>query len=146
MSAAPEAVAREATIIVIEAGGKPRTLRSGTGNFTCVPDNPNSPGKDPMCLDKNGLDWAEAWMNKGQPPTGKVGFGYMLAGGSDASNTDPYATKPPGGEDWVETGPHVMILNATEMMAGYPDQAGDPDKPFVMWPGTPYAHLMIPVR
>jgi hypothetical protein len=31
-------------------------------------------------------------------------------------------------------------------MEGYPDQAGDPTKPFVMWPGTPYAHLMVPVE
>ena len=22
----------------------------------------------------------------------------------------------------------------------------DPKKPYVMWPGTPYQHLMIPVR
>jgi hypothetical protein len=32
-------------------------------------------------------------------------------------------------------------------MAGYPTSA-DPDttKPYVMWAGTPYAHLMIPMK
>ena len=30
---------------------------------------------------------------------------------------------------------------------GYPMTAdADPAKPYVMWPDTPYAHLMIPVR
>lgn len=87
-------------------------------------------------------------MGHTDPPAGKVGFGYMLMGGSDASNSDPYATKPAEGKAWVDTGPHVMVLNAGSMMAGYPSQADNPDtkEPYVMWPGTPYAHLMIPVR
>jgi hypothetical protein len=51
---------------------------------------------------------------------------YMLAGGTDASNTDPYATEPAPGADWVRTGRHVMIVNAMSMMAGYPEEA-DPD-------------------
>ena len=72
---------------------------------------------------------------------------YMLAGGSDGSNTDPYATKPEEGNNWVETGPHVMIVNAMDMMHGYPaDPKPDTSRPYVMWAGTPYAHLMIPVR
>lgn len=146
MSAAPEAIAREATIVVVDEGGSVRTLREGTGTFTCMPDNPGSPGNDPMCLDANALAWAQAWMAQREPPQGKVGLAYMLRGGSDASNTDPYATEPAAGQQWIDTGPHVMILNATSLMPGYPDQSGDPTRPFVMWPGTPYAHLMVPVK
>ena len=148
MSAAPEAVAKGATIVAPDSGGQLRTLRQGTNNFTCMPDNPGSPGNDPMCLDANGMEWAKAWMGHADPPAGKVGFGYMLMGGSDASNTDPYATRPPEGGKWIDTGPHVMVFNATSAMAGYPSQADEPDpsQPYVMWPGTPYAHLMIPVR
>jgi hypothetical protein len=145
MSAAPRAVAREATIVAMDEKGQMRTLRKGTGNFTCMPDNPTTPGNDPMCLDPNGMAWAEAWMTKKEPPAGKVGFGYMLQGGSDASNEDPYATKPAPGKKWVDTGPHVMLFNVKGMVEGYPTQAGDPTKPYVMWPGTPYEHLMIPV-
>lgn len=37
---------------------------------------------------------------------------YMLAGGTDASNVDPYAKKPSAGNHWVKTGPHVMIVGA----------------------------------
>jgi hypothetical protein len=147
-SAAPEAVAQDATVMAMDAQGKMRTLREGSNNFTCMPDNPPSPGNDPMCLDQNGMEWAHAWMTKTAPPEGKVGFGYMLQGGSDASNEDAHATGPAPGEDWVDTGPHVMIFNAGAMVQGYPSQKDDPDtsQPYVMWPGTPYEHLMVPVE
>ena len=87
-------------------------------------------------------------MTKTTPPEGKVGLGYMLQGGSDASNEDPYATGPAAGEEWVDTGPHVMLFNVGAMVQTYPSQKDDPDtpQPYVMWPGTPYEHLMIPVE
>jgi hypothetical protein len=91
------------------------------------------------------MEWAHAWMTKAAPPAG-VGFGYMLMGGSDASNDDPYATKPAAGKKWVDTGAHVMVLNPGPMADAYPKTADDPKKPYVMWPGTPYQHLMIPVK
>lgn len=146
-SAAPAALAAGATIYGFDEGGMMMTVREGTNGWWCMADNPASPGPDPMCGDANALEWAQAWMGKTDPPAGKVGFMYMLSGGSDSSNTDPYATGPAEGNHWVTTGPHVMVLNATSMMAGYPD-AADPDTsiPYVMWPGTPYAHLMIPVQ
>lgn len=146
MRAAPDAVAREAKIVALDADGQMRTLREGAGVFTCMPDNPGTPGNDPMCLDSNGVTWLEAYVSRTEPPQDQIGFGYMLAGGSDASNTDPYATEPAPGQDWVDTGPHVMIFGAADDMQGYPDQAGDARKPYVMWPGTPYAHIMIPVE
>ena len=30
-----------------------RTLRKGSNGFTCMPDNPVTPGPDPMCMDAN---------------------------------------------------------------------------------------------
>ena len=146
-SAAPAALAAGATIYGFDESGMMMTVREGKNGWWCMADNPTSPGPDPMCGDANALEWAQAWMGKTDPPAGKVGFMYMLAGGSDGSNTDPYATAPDAGNHWVETGPHVMVLNATSMMAGYPESA-DPDTsaPYVMWPGTPYAHLMVPVQ
>ncbi|MEW5728310.1 MAG: hypothetical protein AB1918_10835 [Pseudomonadota bacterium] len=145
MSAAPRAVAEKATVAAIDDKGRMTTLRKGAGNFTCLPDNPTTPGNDPMCLDQNAVAWAQAWMSRSTPPQGKVGFGYMLQGGSDASNTDPFASAPTAGDKWVETGPHVMIFNAPGILEGYPVQATDTRVPYVMWNGTPYAHLMIPV-
>lgn len=148
MSAAPANVGKGATIVAMEADGKMRTLRAGNNGFTCMPDNPATPGKDPMCMDKNALAWAHAWIAHQPPPAGKIGFMYMLSGGTDASNTDPYASKPDAGNHWIKTGPHVMVVGAeADFYDQYPKKA-DPDTtvPYVMWPGTPYQHLMAPVK
>jgi hypothetical protein len=147
MSAAPAAVAQDATIMEMNADGTMRQVRGGHNGFTCIPDSPATPGPDPMCADANAMEWIDAWLHHRTPPSGKVGFIYMLAGGTDASNTDPYATAPTSGNHWVQTGPHVMILNAPSLLQIYPRTA-DPDtsKPYVMWSGTPYEHLMVPVQ
>ena len=145
MSAAPQSVAKDATIVAMDDKGQMRTIRKGTNGWTCIPDGP-SPGVDPMCVDKNGMEWVAAWMAHKDPPKGKMGFGYMLMGGSDASNTDPFATKPNAGDKWVDTGPHVMILNIGTQFDGYPTTPADTKAPYVMFPNTPYAHLMIPVK
>jgi hypothetical protein len=142
MSAAPASVAKDATIMDMASM---KVLRPGTNGWTCIPDGP-SPGVDPMCLDKNGMEWADAWMHHKDPPKDKLGFGYMLIGGSDASNTDPFATEPKPGAKWVDTGPHVMVLNIGDKFAGYPTTSANTKVPYVMFPGTPYAHLMIPVK
>jgi hypothetical protein len=148
MSAAPKKVSGAATIVAMEADGKMRTLREGTNGFTCMPDNPTTPGADPMCMDKAAWEWAGAWMGHKTPAAGKVGFMYMLSGGTDASNTDPYATKPGADKHWVKTGPHVMIVGADASFYDQYPKSADPDTsvPYVMWAGTPYQHLMIPVK
>lgn len=146
-AAAPATVSGKAAIYAMDASGQMRTLREGSNGFWCMPDVESTPGPDPMCGDQNSMEWAMAWIGKKDPPKGKVGFMYMLAGGTDASNTDPYATAPSEGNNWVQTGPHVMVVNAMDVMAGYPeDAAPDTSRPYVMWAGTPYAHLMIPVE
>jgi hypothetical protein len=148
MKAAPASVAKGATIVAMEAGGKMRTIRKGTNGFSCMPDNPATPGPDPMCMDANAMAWAHAWMGHQPPPAGKVGFMYMLAGGTDASNTDPYATKPTANNHWIKTGPHIMIVGGDQAFySTYPKDA-DPNTsvPYVMWAGTPYQHLMAPVN
>jgi len=51
--------------------------------------------------------------------------------------------------NWIKTGSHVMIVGgeAKSMLQGYPrDAKPDPTKPYVMWAGTPYEHLMLPVK
>ena len=148
MKAAPMAIAKGATVVAMDDKGAMRTVRKGTNSWTCMPDNPATPGPDPMCMDTNAMAWAEAWMGHKDPPAGKVGLMYMLAGGTDASNTDPYATKPTATNHWIKTGPHVMIVGAdASFYDSYPKNA-DPDTsmPYVMWAGTPYQHLMAPVK
>jgi hypothetical protein len=148
ISAAPAAIGKGATVVVMEADGKMRTLKAGTNAFTCMPDNPATPGPDPMCMDKNAMDWVHAWVAHKPPTAGGVGLMYMLAGGTDASNTDPYAAKPEAGNNWIETGPHIMIVGAdASFYDTYPkNPKPDTSQPYVMWSGTPYQHLMAPVK
>ena len=101
-----------------------------------------------MCADPAAMEWVKAWQTKGPPPQ-KLGFIYMLRGDNGVSNTDPYATVKTADNNWVKSGPHVMIVGAEakNMMQGYPrDAKPAPAKPYVMWPGTPYEHLMLPVK
>jgi len=147
MRAAPAAVAKGATIFAMDSGSM-HTLRKGTNGFSCMPDNPATPGPDPMCMDANAMAWIDAYMAHKPPPTGKVGLMYMLEGGTDGSNTDPYATKPESGNHWIKTGPHIMIVGGdASFYDSYPKSA-DPDtsQPYLMWAGTPYQHLMAPVH
>ncbi len=147
MSAAPESVAKGATIVVMGADGKMRTLRKGTNGFTCMPDNPAVPGPAAMCMDAASMDWVNAWVTHTTPPA-KVGLMYMLAGGTDASNVDPYAEKPTTANHWIKTGPHIMVVGADAGFYNQYPKAADPDTsvPYVMWAGTPYQHLMAPVK
>ena len=143
-SAAPEAVAKSAAIATMGADGKMTELRPGTNGWTCMPDSPTTPGPDPMCMDANAMEFIMAWASHSAPPSDKPGIMYMLKGGTDASNLDPYATEPDGA--WIETGPHMMLVGSTAALAGYKGGANpDTKAPYIMWEGTPYAHLMIPV-
>jgi hypothetical protein len=145
-SAAPAAIGHQATVIATDGAGRMRPLRRGGNGWTCIPDDPSTPGTDPMCVDRNGMAWMEA-MRAHRPPPAATGFAYMLQGGSDASNTDPYATKAAVGA-WVKTGPHVMVLSrAVAAASGFPGGPHpDTSRPYVMFAGTPYAHIMMPVR
>jgi len=148
MRAAPPAVAGHATILdwPKKPGDPSPLLRTGNNGWTCFPDDPTTPRDDPMCLDKPAMDWLAAWMAGKDPKLTQPGLGYMLQGGSDASNTDPSATKPASGQRWLITPPHMMIFPIDKLD---PDLHGtDPStgRPWIMWPATAYEHLMIPIR
>jgi len=147
MSAAPPAIGDHATIMDWPATptGQPTQVRAGTNGWTCFPDMPNTPSNDPMCLDGEFLKWAQAWMTHTPPHLTNVGLSYMLQGSADADNADPFKVQPDSGKQWVITGPHIMIapLNAAQLsgMSTDPNSGG----PYVMFAGTPYAHVMMPV-
>jgi hypothetical protein len=145
-SAAPAAISANATVAEMGADGKMTTLVKGTNDWLCLPDDPRSPGPDPMCVDKVWQQWFEAYMAKKPPALTQIGIAYMLVGSSDASNTDPFATKPAAGQNWISTPAHTMvILPDPKQLDSYP---GTPStsSPYVMFKGTPYAHLMVPVK
>lgn len=146
MSAAPAAISADATIMDFDASGNMVELRAGTNGWMCLPDeNPAAPGDAPNCVDGAWQEFFRAYM-AGEPPqfTG-IGVSYMLGGSMAASNTDPFAAGPAEGETWQHDGPHLMIaVPDPALLDAFPT---DPTLggPYVMWKGTPYAHLMVPV-
>ncbi len=140
LSAAPSEIGEEATVMDWEGN----TLKEGSNGYTCFPTPPSLNGVAPMCLDEPWMAWADAWMNKKPFKAPRIGTAYMLAGDGGASNTDPYAKGPTADNQWIVEGPHLMIItpNAADLegISTDPENGG----PYVMWKGTPYAHIMVP--
>ena len=144
LSAAPSTISEAATIMDWDMN----VLRKGTNGWTCLPDHPDTPGPgtDPWCVNEPWLNFIDALVNKKEPTYTKaeVGIAYMLQGHAPASNTDPYATDPKPGDDWVAgLGPHLMILVSDRTMLENIPTNSQNGGPWIMWPDTPYAHLMI---
>jgi hypothetical protein len=147
MRAGPSSLSNDATILDYEMdeAGNFVVLRDGSNGWACLPDTPGTPSDDPMCFDQAWMEWMQAFMAGEEPTTTVPGLAYMLQGGTDASNTDPFATEPAAGEEWVVSAPHVMLITHEEL-----DQtvfSTDPDSggPWIMFAGTPYEHIMMPV-
>lgn len=140
LSAAPKAIAEGAAVLRVGADGSMKSLREGKNGFTCM-----IMGTDMMCNDANSMEFIHAMMKKAPPPD-KVGISYMLAGDEGASNTDPYATGKTPDNHWIVTGPHIMLFGPPSKTLGYTEAKDpDPNKPYMMWVGTPYEHAMIPL-
>jgi hypothetical protein len=141
LSAAPTMVAQTATV----KDHKGNVLKEGSGEFTCFPRE--GAGQSPMCIDEAWAGWLDAYMNKKPFTASEVGVSYMLAGDAPdggASNIDPYAKEPAADNQWIVEGPHVMVLVAdAALLEAFPAEPGSGD-PYVMWKGTPYAHVMVP--
>jgi hypothetical protein len=140
-SAGPDSISANATII---DGGK--VLVEGTNGWTCMPDT--FPGDNaPMCNDGVWMEMLGAFGQKAEFKPETIGISYMLMGepqGSGVSNSDPFHADHKHAHDYVQSGPHLMIVVPKEQLAGIPDnpQTGGP---FVMWRDTPYAHIMVPI-
>jgi len=140
-SAGPRSISDNATVMAADDSGKMVKIRPGTNGWTCIPDEPSTPGLDPMCIDKSGMEWVSALIAKKPKPTNTApGLIYMLQGGSDISATDPFATTT---DHYVSSPAHFMIMwpydAKTTGFATTPKKTGS----WIMWAGTPYAHLMV---
>jgi hypothetical protein len=140
MSAAPPSISKNATIMEMTADGQMKQLRAGTNGWMCMTEADGTP----MCLDKEWQSWADGWINKKDPQVKNIGLAYMLKGDKGTSNSDPYADKPTPDNQWVVSGPHVMVIvpdpAQLDALPTDPQNGG----PWVMWKGTKYAHIMMP--
>ncbi len=121
-------------------------LRKGSNEWTCFPDYRPSPGNDPYCFDKYGMQWVDAYYAGKAPKLEKAGLAYRLQGGSDPSLTDPLATEPAKGEEWVAHGPHLVIFPAGKLDPSAYSGDHHGGGVWVMNPGTAYEHLHVPVK
>jgi hypothetical protein len=101
----------------------------------------------PMCNDATWMAMMGALMNKAEYEADGIGISYMLKGegpGAGVSNSDPYHPDPQNADDYIRSGPHLMIIVPKDMLEG---MTRDPSSggPYVMWGDTPYAHIMVPV-
>jgi hypothetical protein len=142
-TAAPPSVVNNATITMPQPDGSSKTIQTGSNGFTCFIGNDGTP----ECDDENAMEWRRALQAKQTPPN-KIGLIFMLDGDTGTSNHD-HAERHTR-KHWVQTGPHVMIVGgaAREMLSAYPRDLDvkDPTQPYVMFPGKPNEHLMIPVH
>jgi hypothetical protein len=141
-SAGPASIAKKATIKDWEM----KVIRTGTNGWTCLPDNPNTEGTDPWCVNDPWLNFLAAMTKKEKPTYTGVGIAYMLQGDAAVSNTDPFATEPKPGDDWVKgLKSHVMILVPDRQALSNISTDSKNGGAWIMWPDTPYAHLMLPI-
>lgn len=142
MTAAPSSISANATIMDMDG----TILREGSNGWTCSPGVIVMAGdKHPMCNDAVWTRFFKA-AAAGEPfSTDELGTSYMLMGDAMVNNDDPADAEQNEGENWVEEGPHLMLLMpSADMMKSI---SHDPKNggPYVMWGKTPLAHIMVPL-
>jgi hypothetical protein len=140
MSAGPTDVAKSAKIIDTDAEGKMVVLREGNNGFTCMPGNPKVVGEPPMCVDGPSMQWfADAKAHKPKPTNTVPGITYMLAGATQRSDSDPNDTTSMP----IEVGPHWMIMWPFDPKTTGLPTTHKPTGAYIMWAGSPYAHVHV---
>jgi hypothetical protein len=140
MSAGPPQIAKDAKIMDTDEKGNMTTVREGNNGWTCMPGHPGVTGDAPVCMDGPAMQWTLDFLaHKDRPTNTQPGIMYMLAGGTDWSATDPFATKGTP----IKEPPHWMIMWPFDTKtSGLPDQMKMTGT-WIMYAGTPWAHLMI---
>lgn len=144
MSAAPSFISKDATIMVFGADGKFTEAKAGTNGFTCIPDIDGQEKPDPFCGDKAATQWImDAIDKKDKPSNTEPGVAYMMQGGWHWEKDGKVVLDREGAKR-VKEPPHWMIFwpfdSAKTML---PSLSEKKFKTYIMYDGTPYAHLMI---
>ena len=152
-SAAPSFIGDFATII----GGDGKVIRKGSNGWTCQAGNPRPFPKNgwkdvheamPACSDKEAVKWMMAYMSGKKPQLDNDGWMWMLHGdvGEDNLKAGVLDKEDSASGQWIESGPHLMLMpkdpsSLDNMNANFANGA-----PYVMFPKTIWAHVMIPVQ
>ena len=140
---APSSISANAAVARIDPKKKTVTeLRAGTNGFTCglMPDD-----NSPFCGDKNAWAWlAAAFTGQPKPPNTAPGVSYMMQGGTHYETpTGEIVMEKAANTKDVKEPPHWMLMWPFDPAAtGLPTKPG-PAGVYIMFAGTPYAHLMV---
>ncbi|MBI4400993.1 MAG: hypothetical protein HY581_05120 [Nitrospirae bacterium] len=144
LSAAPSHIAKEAAVMLPGADGKLVELKKGTNGFTCIPTVNNRPDPDPMCFDAAVGQWVEALQNNAPKPTNTVpGISYMARGGMHWEKDGKVLMNEEPGAKLVKEPPHWMMMWPFDSMATKLPTVPNPSGVWIMFDGTPSAHLMV---
>jgi hypothetical protein len=139
---APARISEKAAIVRMEPKGKVTTLRPGNNGFTCtlIPDESHAP----FCGDRKALQWILAAMSEQPRPPATGGIAYMAKGGLHYETPQGKIVMHPSSQTkTAKEPPHWMLLTpmnpATTGIPSHPNAGGT----YIMFAGTPYAHLMI---
>ena len=154
-TAAPSFIAAECTVVDVDG----TVLREGTNGWTAMSANPRGPAdpengwKDPheempMVGDAQSMKWAMAYMSGEIPQLDFDGYSYMLHGDMGEDNTKHFVLNKEDAAEgqWIESGAHIMLFpKDPSSLDGFTTDFNS-GGPYVMFKGTGYDHLMIPVE
>jgi hypothetical protein len=143
LSAAPPHLVKEVGVMVYGPDGNLTETRPSTNGFTCIPTVMNLPDPDPMCMDAAVHQWMTDLMANAAKPSNTIpGIAYMARGGSHFEKNGRVVMSGDGAKV-VKEPPHWMIMwpfeSGTTKLPTTPNSSGT----YIMFDGTPYAHLMI---
>lgn len=152
-SAAPAFIGNSATII----GASGKVLRSGSNGWTCQSGNPrpipengwkNAHEAMATCHDDEGTKWMMGYMSGTKPNMDRDSYMWMLNGdmGEDNTTAGVINKKDAAPGQWIESGPHLMLMPKNPSSLDNFSTDFTTGAPYVMFAGTDYAHLMIPVE
>ena len=154
-TAAPSYIAKDATVL----NEKMEMLREGTNGWTCLPvnprgmSNPENGWKDaheamPLCGDAEVFKWISAYLSDEVPDMDYDGYAWMLHGDMGEDNSTPKVMSKDDAKEghWIESGPHLMRMPKDPSSLDGMTTDFNSGAPYVMFSGTPYAHIMYPVQ
>lgn len=143
LSGAPPHISKDVGVMVFGADGKLTEARKSANGFTCIPTVMNLPAPDPICMDAAAQQWMTDLMNNAPKPTNTApGIAYMARGGSHFEKGRQVVMSGEGAKN-VSEPPHWMLMWPFDVAGTKLPIAPNPSGVYIMFEGTPYAHLMV---
>jgi hypothetical protein len=141
---APAEIATKAAIAKLDAKGAVAIVRAGTNGFTCIVGVPGDPDA-PFCADQNAFTWiVSAASGQAKPANTAPGIAYMAQGGTHHETATRDVMMMPGPTTHpVREPPHWMLMWPFEAAASGLPTKENASGVYIMFAGTPYAHLMV---